>query len=120
MGVSDARACSGVLVDFLTVTVLVSQDDKHYGKGEMDSDLPDVLRRRHDRLARICQARKEMEADTAALTARQRQEESEEARAQAAAARESDAQAAHQAELTRKAETAEAKAKAARPVGTLS
>jgi hypothetical protein len=55
-----------------------------------------------------------MEAETAAATARQRQQDAEEARAQAAAARESDAPAADQAELNKKAETAAAKANAAR------
>ena len=83
-------------------------------KGKLGSELPDDLRRRQDRLAHIRQARKEMEAETAVATAPQRQEEAEEARAQAAAARESDAPATKQAELTRKAETAEKKAKAAR------
>ena len=55
--------------------ILDSQDDKRYGKGKRGSDLPDELRRRQDLLARICQARKEMEAETAAATARQRQQE---------------------------------------------
>jgi membrane protein involved in colicin uptake len=94
--------------------ILDAQEDKRYGKGKLGSDLPDDLRRRQDRLVRIRQARKEMEAETAVATARQRQEEAEEARAQAAAARESDAPATKQAELTRKAETTETKAKAAR------
>ena len=51
-----------------------------------------------------------MEAESAAATARQRQEEAEEARA----AREADAPDAEQAELHSKAETAEARAQAAR------
>jgi hypothetical protein len=55
-----------------------------------------------------------MEAETAATAARQRQQEAEETRAKAAAARASDAPAAGQAELNRKAEVAAAKAKAAR------
>lgn len=94
--------------------ILDAQEDRRYGKGKLGSDLPDELRRRQDRLARIRQARKEMEAETAAAAARQRQQEAEEARAKASAARETDAAAAEQAELTRKAETAVAKAKAAR------
>ena len=94
--------------------ILDAQEDKRYGKGKLGSDLPDELRRRQDRLARIRQARKEMEAETAAATARHRKQEAEEARAKAAAAREADAPAAEQAELKRKAETVEAKAKAAR------
>jgi hypothetical protein len=61
--------------------------------------LPDELRGRQDRLARIRQARKEMEAEAAAAAARQRQEEAEEARAKAAAAREADAPTAEQAGL---------------------
>ena len=68
--------------------------------------------RRQDQLARIRQARKEMEAETA--EARQRQQEAEEARAKADAAREADAAAAEQAERNKKAEAAAAKAKAGR------
>ena len=89
--------------------ILDAQEDGKYGKGKLGSDLPDELRRRQDRLARIRQARKEMEAETAAATARQRKQEAEEARARAAAAREGDAPAAEQAELNRKVEMAEAK-----------
>jgi hypothetical protein len=91
--------------------ILDAQEDKLYGKGKLGSGLPNELRRRQDRLARIREARKEMEAETAAAAARQRQ--AKEARAKAAAARESDAPAAEQTELNRKAEMAEAKAKAA-------
>ncbi len=94
--------------------ILDAQEDRRYGKGKLGSELPDELRRRQDRLARIRQARKEMEAETAAAAARQRQEEAEEARAKAAAAHEADALAAEQADLTRKAEAAAAKANAAR------
>ena len=94
--------------------ILDAQEDKRYGKGKLGSDLPDELRRRQDRLAKIRQALKEVEAETAAAAARQRQQEAEEARARAAAARESDTPAAEQAEQNRKVETAEAKAKATR------
>ena len=94
--------------------ILDAQEDRRYGKINRGSDLPDELRRRQDRLARIRQARKEMEAETTAATARQRHEEAEEARAKAAAARESDAPAAEQADLNKKAEAAAAKAKVAR------
>ena len=94
--------------------ILDAQEDKRYGKGKLGSDLPDELRRRQDRLARIRQARKEMEAETAAATARQRHEEANEAKAKAAAARYADAPTAEQAELNRKTEMAAAKAKAAR------
>ena len=96
--------------------ILDAQEDRRYGKGKLGSELPDELRRRQDRLARIRQARKEMEAETAAAAARQRREEAEEARAKAAAAHEdeADALAAEQAELNRKAQAAAAKAEAAR------
>jgi hypothetical protein len=87
--------------------ILDAQEDHRYGKGKLGSELPDELRRRPDRLAKIRRARKEMEAETAAAAARQRQEEAEEARAKAAAAEE-------QALLNRKAEAAETKAEAAR------
>jgi transposase len=94
--------------------ILDAQEDRRYGKGNRGSDLPDELRRRQDRLTRIRQARKEMEAETTAAAARQRHEEAEEAGAKAAAAREAGAPAAEQADLDRKAEAAAAKAKAAR------
>jgi hypothetical protein len=93
--------------------ILDAQEDQRYGKSNRGSDLPGELRRRQDRLARICQARKEMEAETTAAAARQRREEAEETRDKAAAAQESDAAAAEQTELNRKAEAAAAKAKAA-------
>jgi transposase len=94
--------------------ILDAQEDRRYGKGNRGSELPEELRHKQDRLARIRQARKEMEAETAAAAARQRQEEAEEASAKAAAAREADAPATEQAELTKKAEAAAAKAKVAR------
>ena len=94
--------------------ILDAQEDRRYGKGKLGSDLPDELRRRQDRLARIRQARKEMEAETAAAAARQRHEEAEAATAQATTARDAEASPAEQAELNKKAEAAAAKAKAAR------
>jgi transposase len=94
--------------------ILDAQEDRRYGKGRRGSELPEDLRHKQSRLERIRQARKEMEAETAATAARQRQQEAEETRAKAAAARASDAPAAGQAELNRKAEVAAAKAKAAR------
>ncbi|MEA5416247.1 hypothetical protein [Synechococcus sp. BA-132 BA5] len=94
--------------------ILDAQEDQRYGKSNRGSELPDELRRRQDRLARIRQARKEMEAETIAAAARQRHEEAEEARDKAAAARESDAPAAEQADLNKKVEAAAAKAKVAR------
>jgi hypothetical protein len=50
--------------------ILDAQEDRRYGKGKRGSDLPDELRRRQDRLARIRLARKEMEAETAASAVR--------------------------------------------------
>jgi len=94
--------------------ILDAQEDRRYGKGKLGSELPDELRYKQSRLARIRQARKEMEAETAAAAARQRQEEAEKARAKATAAQEADAPAAEQAELRKKAEAAAANARAAR------
>jgi transposase len=94
--------------------ILDAQEDRRYGKGMRGSELPDDLRRRQDRLARIRQARKEMEAETAAATARQRLEEADQARAEADAAKEAEASAAEQAALNKRAEAATAKARAAR------
>ena len=93
--------------------ILDAQDDQRYGKGNRGSELPEELRHKQSRLARIRQARKEMEAETAAAAARQRQEEAEKASAKAAAAQEADAAAAEQAELNRKVEATADKAKAA-------
>ena len=70
--------------------ILDAQEDRRYGKGKLGSELPDELRRRQDRLARIRQARKEIQAETAAAAARQRQEEADEASAKAAAAQDSE------------------------------
>ncbi len=94
--------------------ILDAQEDRRYGKTNRGSDLPDELRRRKGRLERIRQARKEMEVETAAATARQRQEEADQARAQADDAKQAEVPAAEQAELNKRAEAAAAKAKAAR------
>ncbi|MGB1022228.1 MAG: IS1182 family transposase [Synechococcus sp.] len=94
--------------------ILDAQEDQRYGKGKLGSELPNELRHKQGRLEKIRQARKEMEAETAAAAARKRQEKAEEARAKAAAAQESDAAAAEQAELNGKAEAAAAKAEAAK------
>ena len=67
--------------------ILDAQEDRKYGKGKRGSELPEELRHKQSRLARIRQARKEMEAETAAATARQRHEEAQKARAKATAAR---------------------------------
>jgi hypothetical protein len=60
--------------------IMNAQEDPRYGKGKRGSELPVELRRRQDRLERIRQARREMEAETAAAAARQRQEDAEKAR----------------------------------------
>ena len=98
--------------------ILDAQDDRRYGKGNRGSELPEELRHKQSRLARIRQARKEMEGETAAAAARQRQEQAEEAQAEAASAREANAPAAEQAELIKKAESAAAKAREARGKAT--
>ena len=94
--------------------ILDAQEDPRYGMNNRGSDLPDELRRRQERLERIRQARKEMEAETAAAAARQLQEEADEAKAEADAAKEAAEPAAEEAELNKRAEAAAAKAKAAR------
>jgi hypothetical protein len=94
--------------------ILDAQEDRRYGKNNRGSDLPDELRRRKDRLERIRQARREMEAETAAAVARQRKEEFDQAKAEADASKEADAPAAEQAELNKRAEAAAAKTNAAR------
>jgi len=99
--------------------ILDAQEDRRYGKNNRGSDLPEELRRRQDRLERIRQARKEMEAETAAAAARQRQEKADEASATAAAAQDSEAPAAEQSELNKKAESAAAKAIEARKKATV-
>jgi transposase len=48
---------------------LDAQEDSKYGKGKLGSDLPKELQRRQDRLAKIFQARKAMEAEAAAADA---------------------------------------------------
>jgi hypothetical protein len=94
--------------------ILDAQEDRRYGKGKLGSELPDELRHKQSRLAKIRQARKEMEAETAAAAARQRQEEAEKARAKATEAEDADAPSAEQVELRKKAEAEAAKASAAR------
>jgi hypothetical protein len=74
------------------------------------SELPEELRHKQGRLARIRQARKEMEAETVAATARQRQKETQKARAKASEAQEADAPAAEKAEHQKTVEAAAAKA----------
>ena len=70
--------------------ILDAQEDSKYGKGKLGSDLPKELQRRQDRLAKIFQARKAMEAEAAAAAARDR---AKQAAAAEAAAADADAEA---------------------------
>ena len=64
--------------------ILDAQEDSKYGKGKLGSDLPKELQRRQDRLAKIFQARKAMEAEAAAAAARDRAKQATAAEAAAA------------------------------------
>jgi hypothetical protein len=81
----------------LKAKILDAQEDWRYGKGKLGNKLPDELRHKQGRLAKIREARKEMAAEAAAAAARQPQEEAEKARAKATAAEEANAQASEQA-----------------------
>jgi hypothetical protein len=85
-----------------------AQEDGKYGKGRLGSELPEELQRREERLEKIRQARLELEAETAAVAARERLEKAAEAEAAAQEATEEDRQ-----KLTTKAERAHEKAEAA-------
>jgi transposase len=91
--------------------ILDAQEDRRYGKDNRGSDLPDELRRRQDRLEKIRQARRELEAEAAAAAARDRAEQAAAAEAAAAAAAE---EPREQEELRNKADKARQKAEAAR------
>ena len=60
--------------------ILDAQEDRRYGKGKLGGELPDELRHEQSRLEKIRQARKEMEAETAAAAARQRHRSAEDAK----------------------------------------
>jgi hypothetical protein len=89
--------------------IVDAQEDGKYGKGKRGSDLPEELQRREDRLEKIRQARKELEAETAAVAARERLEQAAEAEEAAQKASEEERQKLHT-----KAERAREKAEAAR------
>jgi len=91
--------------------ILDAQEDQRYGKGKLGSELPEELQRRQDRLERIRQARKELEAEAAAAAARDRAEQAAAAEAAAATAA---AEPEEREELRKKADKAQAKAQAAR------
>ena len=88
------------------------KEDCRYGKSKRGIDLSDELRRRQVRLDRIRPARKQIEAETAAGAARQRQQES--ATARKAPERQGNLPPTEQAELKKKAKMAVAKAKDAK------
>ena len=89
--------------------IVDAQEDGKYGKGKRGSDLPEELQRREDRLEKIRQARKELEAETAAVAARERLEQATAAEEAAQKASEEERQ-----KLNSKAERAREKAGAAR------
>ena len=72
--------------------ILDTQEDGKYGKGKLGSDLPKELQRRQDRLEKIRQARKELEAEAAAAAARDRAKQVAAAEAAATNAAETDAE----------------------------
>ena len=95
--------------------ILDAQEDSKYGKGKLGSDLPKELQRRQDRLAKIFQARKAMEAEAAAAAARDRAKQATAAEAAAAVALAAEhADASEQQKLRDKADRSRKKAEAAR------
>ena len=95
--------------------ILDAQEDGKYGKGNLGSDLPKELQRRQDRLEAISQARKALEAETAAAAARDRAKQAAVAEAAAKAnATDAAADASEQQKLAGKAARAKEKAEAAR------
>jgi transposase len=95
--------------------ILDAQEDSKYGKGKLGSDLPKELQRRQDRLAKIFQARKAMEAEAAAAAARDRAKQATAAEAAAAdALAEEHADASEQQKLRDKADRSRKKAEAAK------
>ena len=92
--------------------ILDAQEDEHYGKGKLGSELPEELQRRQDRLEKIRQARLELEAETAAAAARERADQAAAAAEAVAAATAAEHQ--EQEELRKKADKAHQKAEAAR------
>jgi len=69
-----------------------AKEDSTYGKGKRGSDLPEELQRREERLEKIRQARLELEAETAAVAARERLQKAAEADAAAQNASEEERQ----------------------------
>ena len=95
--------------------ILDAQEDGKYGKGKLGSDLPKELQRRQDRLEKISQARKALEAEAAAAAARDRAKQAAAAEAAAADALAVEhADASEQQKLHDKADRSRKKAEAAR------
>ena len=57
--------------------IIDAQEDGQYGKGQRDDELPEELQRRSSRLEWIRKAKAELEAETAAGKARQRDQQAE-------------------------------------------
>jgi transposase len=94
--------------------ILDAQEDGKYGKGKLGSELPKELRRRQDRLEKIKQARKALEAEAAAAAARDRAKQAAAAEAAAADAAVTDAEEGEQQKLREKADRSREKAEAAK------
>ena len=92
--------------------ILDAQEDGKYGKGKLGSDLPKELQRRQDRLEKISQARKTLEAEAAAAAARDRAKQA--AAAEAAAVAKAEADASEQQKLRKKADRSREKAETAK------
>jgi len=71
-----------------------TEEDEKYGRDKTGEELPEELKRREQRLVRIREARKKLEAEAAAAKARERRKETEEAKKQAAEAGSRDQQSA--------------------------
>jgi hypothetical protein len=93
--------------------LLDAQEDGKYGKGKLGSDLPKELQRRQDRLEKIRQARKALEAEAAAAS-RDRAKQAAAAEAAAADAAEAEADASEQQKLRKKADRSRQKAETAK------
>jgi transposase len=95
--------------------ILDAQEDGKYGKGKLGSELPEDLRRRQDRLEKIRQARKALEAEAAAAASRDRAKQAAAAEAAAAAVdAEAEADATEQQKLRKKANRSRQKAETAK------
>ncbi|MFN9622202.1 MAG: hypothetical protein ACK587_05120, partial [Cyanobacteriota bacterium] len=95
--------------------ILDAQEDGKYGKGKLGRDLPKQLQRRQDRLEKISQARKALEAEAAAAASRDRAKQATAAESAAAAAdAEAEADASEPHKLRKKADRSREKAEAAR------